>query len=87
MKHTIKTPQGTISLEAIGQKGDPAVLVTVQKAGFPIAFPFSVRPEDAAVLHSCLGLVLEELAPKAHSECVNPGRWCHCGAVCKAAPA
>jgi hypothetical protein len=63
MKHTIKTPQGTISLEAIGQKGDPQVLVTVQKPPFP-AFPFTIKPEDAAVVHSCLGLVLEELQPK-----------------------
>lgn len=64
MKHTIKTPLGSLSLEAIGQKGDPQVLVTVQKAGFPIPFPFPVSPEHAQLLHTSLGMVLQELAPK-----------------------
>lgn len=61
MKHTIKTPMGSVSLEAIGKKGDPQIMVIAQKAGFPIPFPFPLKPEDAKVLHTALGMVLEEL--------------------------
>lgn len=84
MKHTIKTPLGSLSLEAIGQKGDPQVLVTVQKAGFPIPFPFPVSVEHAQLLHTSLGMVLQELEPKAKSECMKTGGWCQCTGVCKA---
>ncbi len=78
MKHTIKTPQGSLSLEAIGQKGNPAVLVTVHKAPFP-PFPITIKPEDAAVVYQSLGMVLEELSgctafPK--TDCPCPTRPC-----------
>ena len=61
MKHTIKTPQGRVSIEAIGQKGDPQILLTVQKAGFPLPFPFPVNKESAQAFHVALGMALEEL--------------------------
>lgn len=84
MKHTIKTPQGSVSMEAIGQKGDPQVLLTIQKAGIPIPFPFPVSVEHAQLAHSALGMVLKELEPKAPSECLRTGGFCQCTGVCKA---
>lgn len=61
MKHTIKTPQGQVDVEAIGHKGDPQILLTVKKAGFPLPFPFPVSKEHAQVFHAALGMALEEL--------------------------
>lgn len=61
MKHTIKTPQGRVDVEAIGHKGDPQILLTVTKAGFPLPFPFPVSVEHAQIFHSALGMALEEL--------------------------
>lgn len=61
MKHELRTPQGKITIEPIGKKGDPAILVIVTKAGFGIPFPLTIKPEHAQILHSALGMALEEL--------------------------
>lgn len=60
MKHTIKTPQGTLTIEPVGLSNDRGVRVTVQKLPFP-AFPLTIRPEDAAAVYVALGMVLEEI--------------------------
>lgn len=64
MKHTIKTPQGSITLEVVGTKaGNQALQITAQKPPFP-AFPFFIRPEDAQAVHVALGMALQEMEPE-----------------------
>lgn len=60
MKHTIKTPQGTLTIEPVGLSNDRGVRVTVQKMPFP-AFPLTIRPEDASAVYVALGLTLGEV--------------------------
>jgi len=66
MKHTIKTPQGTLTIEPVSDAGlriDSGIRVTVKKMPFP-EFLLTIRVEDAQVVHVALGMVLKELKTK-----------------------
>lgn len=74
MKHTIKTPQGTLTIEPVGKGIDPGVRVTVQKLPFP-AFPMTIRPEDARAVHIALGMVLVEVGGvRCHGDACAAGQ-------------
>jgi hypothetical protein len=60
MKHTIKIPQGSITIEATGKPYKSICLVTLQKFPFP-AFDVPLTAEVAALLSQAFDLVAEEI--------------------------